>query len=196
MHGRPRMGTIARHGGLVGAQVYRGPRDANLPTRPFRFPCHSVHVHHLTVLGDGPCVVRMARPGRSTGAPCPLWAPRRPSFNPVVSLYTIKPWTRHNCGAKIWHLPHNELVTQWNPSQFTQWRSKPVHTMEIQADSHTGDPSRFTQRRPKAGSHNGDPKPVHTMEIPISSQEFCGNPFHITWPLSSFELHLQQKAYV
>ena len=71
------------------------------------------------------------------------------------------------------------------PSQFTGWRSKPVHTMEIQAGSHNGDPSRFTQRRSKlvhtmeiqAGSHNGDPswftqwrpKLVHTMEIQAGS---------------------------
>ena len=152
------MGTTARHGGLVGVQVYRRPCDVNLPTRPFRFPCHCVHVHYLTVLGDGPRVVRMARPGRSTAAPCPLWAPRRPFFNPVVSLCTIKPWTCNNCAAKIWHLPHNDPVTQW--------RSKPVHTMEIQAGSHNGDPSRFTQWRPgrftqwrsEAGSRNGDPR--------------------------------------
>ena len=81
-----------------------------------------------------------------------------------------------------------------DPSRVTQWRSKPVHTMEIQArshngdpktvhimdiqaGSHNGDPSRFTQWRSKAGSHNGDPsrftqwrsKPVHTMEIQAGS---------------------------
>ena len=53
-----------------------------------------------------------------------------------------------------------------DPSQFTQWRPKAVHTMETQASSHNGDPRRFTQWRSKAvhtleiqaGSHNGDPK--------------------------------------
>ena len=85
----------------------------------FQFPCHCVRVHCLTVLGDGPRVVPVACPGRSTGAPCPLWTPRRPSFHPAVSLHTIKPWTRHSRGAKVWHLPHNYLP----------WRSKPGHTM-------------------------------------------------------------------
>ena len=123
----------------------------------------------------------MARPGRSTGAPCPLWTPRRPTFHPAVSLHTIKPWTRHSRGAKVWHLPHNYLPTRSKPvhtleiqagphngdpkpvhtmeiqSRFTQWRSKPVHTTEIQ--------SRFTQRRSKAGSLKWRFKPVPTMEI-------------------------------
>ena len=45
--------------------------------------------------------------------------------------------------------------------RFIQWRSKPVHTMEIQAGSHNRDPSRFTSWRSK---------PVHTMEIQISSR--------------------------
>ena len=62
-----------------------------------------------------------------------------------------------------------------DPGRSTQWRFKPVHTMEIQA-----------------GSHNGDPKQVHTMEIQISSQEFSGNPFQITWPMSSFERLIRQ----
>ena len=139
------------------------------------------------MLGDGTPMVRMARPGRLSGAPCPLWTP---SFHPAVSLHTIKPWTRHSRGAKLWHLPHNDLPWRSKPvhtmeiqSRFTQWRSKagshngdpkPVHTMKIQsrftqwrskAGSHNGDPSRLTQWRSKAGSHNGDPKPVHTMEI-------------------------------
>ena len=110
----------------------------------------------------------MAHPGRSTGAPCPLWTPRRPTFHPAVSLHTIKPWTRHSRGAKVWHLPHNYLP----------WRSKPGHTMEIQAGSHIGDPSRFTQWRSKAGSHNGDPKPVHTMEIQAGSHNGDPKPVH------------------
>ena len=69
-----------------------------------------------------------------------------------------------------------------DPSRFTQWRFKPIHTMEIQAGSQNVDPklvhimeihSQFTQWRSKAGSHNGGPSPftqwrfkvVHTMEI-------------------------------
>ena len=52
-----------------------------------------------------------------------------------------------------------------DPSQFTQWRSKPVHTMKIHRW--------FTQWRSKpvhtmeihASSHNKDPPPVHTMEV-------------------------------
>ena len=59
--------------------------------------------------------------------------------------------------------------------------------MEIQAGSHNGDPSRFTQWKSK---------PVHTMEIQISSQELSGNPFQITWPFSFLELYFQRKAYV
>ena len=135
-------------------------------------------------------MVPMARPGRSTGAPCPLWTPGRPSFHPAVSLHTIKPWTLHSRGAKVWHLPHNDLP----------WTSKPGHTMEIQAGSHNGDPSRFTQWRSKdgwhngdpshgdpklvhtmevtAGRHNGDPKPVHTMEIQAGSHN--GDPSWFT----------------
>ena len=31
-----------------------------------------------------------------------------------------------------------------DPSWFTQWRFKLVHTMEIHDGSHNGDPSRFT----------------------------------------------------
>ena len=91
-----------------------------------------------------------------------------------------------------------------DPSRVTQWRSKPVHTMEIQAGSKNGDPKPVRIMEIQVGSHNGDPsrftqwrsKPVHTMEIQISSQDFGGNPFHITWPLSSFALYLQWKAYV
>ena len=137
------------------------------------------------MLGDGPRVVQMACPGRSTGAHCPLWAPRRPSFGPVVSLYTAKPWTRHNRGAKVWHLPHNDPVTQW--------RSKPVHTMEIQAVSHNGDPNRFTQWgskpihtmetqgqftqwRSEAGSHNGDPSPFTQWRSKLAHKSFVGIP--------------------
>ena len=60
-----------------------------------------------------------------------------------------------------------------DPSRATQWRSKPVHTMEIQAGSHNGDPKTVHTMQIQAGSHNGDPtrftqwrsKPVHTMEI-------------------------------
>ena len=57
-----------------------------------------------------------------------------------------------------------------NQAWISRWRSKLVHTMEIQAGSHNGDPSNgdpswFTQRRSKlvdtveiqAGSHNGEP---------------------------------------
>ena len=109
----------------------------------------------------------MARPGLSTGAPCPLWTPRRRSFHPAVSLHTIKPWTRHSRGAKIWHVPHNDLP----------WRSKPGHTMEIQAASHNGDPKTVNIMEIQAGSHNGDPsrftqwrsKPIHTVEIQAGS---------------------------
>ena len=122
----------------------------------------------------------MARPCRSTGAPCPLWTPRRPSFHPAVSLHNIKPWTRHSRGAKVWHLPHNDLP----------WRSKPGHTMEIQAGSHNGDPGRFTQWRSKDGSHNGDPKTVHIMEIQAGSHN--GDPSRFTqWrskPVHSMEI--------
>ena len=50
-----------------------------------------------------------------------------------------------------------------------------------------GDPRRFTQYRPKAGSHNGDPsrftqwrsKPVHTMEIQAASHNRGPKPAHI-----------------
>ena len=60
---------------------------------------------------------------------------------------------------------HPTMACLGDPSRVTAWKSKPVHTMEIQ--------SRVTQWRSKAGSHNGDPswftqwksKPVHTMEI-------------------------------
>ena len=120
------------------------------------------------MLGDGPRVVRMARRGRSTGAPCPLWTPRRPSFHPTVSLHTIKPWTRHSCGAMVWHLPHNDMP----------WRSKPGHTMEIQAGSHNGDPKPGHTMEIQAGSHNGDPKPVHTMKIQAGS--YNGDPRRFT----------------
>ena len=189
--GGPRVGTITRHGRLVGAQVYCGPHVVNLPTRPFRFPCHRAHVHYLTLLDDGPCVVRTACRCRSTCAPYLLWMPWRPHFQPAASLYTIKPWKCHRRGGGIGHLPHNDLVislgdpsrfTQWRSKpvhkmqiqgRFTQWRSNPLHTMEIQARSHNGRPSRFTQWISKASSHNGDPcrftqwrsKPVHTMKI-------------------------------
>ena len=163
-------------------QVYCGHHDVNLPTRSLWFPCQCVHVHCLTVLGDGPCVVPMAHLGRSTGAPCPLWTPRRPSFHP---LDTIKPWTRHSRGAKVWHLPHNDLPWRSKPGHTMEIQAgshngdpKTVHIMEIQASPHNGDPSRSTQWRSKAGSHNGDPsqfiqwrsKPVHTMEIQAGSQ--------------------------
>ena len=86
-----------------------------------------------------------------------------------------------------------------DPSRVTQWASKPVHTMEIQAGrskagSHNGDPSRFTQWRSKpvhtieiqagshmevqAASHNGDPKPVHTIQVPAGSHN--GDPSRFT----------------
>ena len=41
-----------------------------------------------------------------------------------------------------------------------------------------GDSSRATQWRSKAGSHNGDPKPVHTMEIQAGSHN--GDPSRFT----------------
>ena len=136
--GGPRVGTIPRHGRSVGApsQLRTPRRQSSHPAVPV--PCHGVHVHCLTVLGDGPCVVQMARAGRSTGAPCPLWTLRHPSFHPAVSLHYIKTWTCHSRGATVWHLPHQDLP----------WRSKPARTMEIQASS-----------------HNGYPKPVHTIDI-------------------------------
>ena len=108
-------------------------------------------------------------------------------------LHTIKPWTRHSRGAKVWHLPHNYLPWRLKLGHTMEIQagshngdSKPVHTMEIQAGSHNEDrklvhtmeiQSRFTQLRSKpvhtmeiqAGSHNGDPKPVHTMGIQDSS---------------------------
>ena len=91
-----------------------------------------------------------------------------------------------------------------DPSRATQWRSKPAHTLEIQAGSHNGDPkpvhtmeiqswftqwrsklvhtmeiqSRFTQWRSKAGSHNGDPKPVPTMVIQAGSHNGDPKPVH------------------
>ena len=130
----------------------------------------------------------MARTGRSMAAPYPLWTPQLPSFHPAISLYTIKPWICHSCGAKIRHLPHNDLViclgdprpihTMEIQSRFTQWRSKaashngdpePLHTMDIQAGSHNGDPSWFTRWRSKAASHNGDPEPLHTMDFQAGS---------------------------
>ena len=49
-----RVGTIARQGCSIGAQVHCRPHNVNLPTHPFRFPCHCVHVHYVRVPGDGP----------------------------------------------------------------------------------------------------------------------------------------------
>ena len=83
--------------------------------------------------------------------------------------------SNHGHGAKVWHLPHNDLP----------WGSKAGHAIEIQAGSHNGDPkpdhtmengdpqlvhtmeiqSWFTQWGSTVGSHNGDPKLFHTMEI-------------------------------
>ena len=94
---------------------------------------------------------------QSKRAPCPLWTPRRPSFHPAVSFHTIKLWTHHSRGAKIWHLPHNDVP----------WRSKPARIKEVQGrvtqkrskpGSHNGDPRRFAHKRSKPGSHNGDPR--------------------------------------
>ena len=51
------------------------------------------------------------------------------------TMDVAQPW------CNIWHLPHNGLVI------------------------YLGDSSRFTQWRSEAGSHNRDPKLVHTMEI-------------------------------
>ena len=94
------------------------------------------------------------------------------------SLYTVKPWTRHSRGVKIWHLPHNDLVTQW--------RSKPVHTMEIQA-----------------GSHNRDLRPVHTMEIRSQFTQWRSKSAHKSFVGTPSTLHglcvllyLQPKAYI
>ena len=271
---------------------------------PLRFPCHCVHVHCLTVLGDGTrvrwLILAVQRVPHVRCGPHDTHLSTRPfHFTPsnhghaiaVVPRYGTCPtmtcgdpsrvtqWrskplhtmeiqaASHNGDPKPGHTmeiqagSHNGDPSRFTPSRFTQWRSKPVHTkpvhtMEIQAGSHSGGSSRFTQWRsrpvhtvevqaashngdPKpghtmeiqAGSHNGDPsrftqwrskplhtkpvhtmeiqasshsggssrftqwrsKPVHTMEIQISSQEFSGNPFQITWPLSSFGLYLQQK---
>ena len=33
-------------------------------------------------------------------------------------------------------------------SRFTQWRSRPLHTMEIHDTSHNGDPRRFSRHTP------------------------------------------------
>ena len=82
--------------------------------------------------------------------------------------------------------------------------TKPVHTMEIQAGSHNGDPSRFTQWRSKpvqimeiqAGSHNGGSSRFTQCRSKLVHKNSVGIPFQITWPLSSFELYLQRKAYV
>ena len=81
--------------------------------------------------------------------------PTTPNFPPGrftsyhQTMDTSQPWCQGMAPApqllalEIQAGPHNG-----DPSRFTQWRSKPVHTMEIQ--------SRFTQWRSKAGSHNGD----------------------------------------
>ena len=147
-------------------QVCCGHHDVNLPTRSLWFPCQCVHVHCLTVLGDGPRVVPMAHPGRSTGAPCPFSTHLTPSNHghviAVVPRYGTCP----------------TMTCLGDPSRVTQWRSKPVHTMEIQAGSHNGDPktvhimeiqSRFTQWRSK---------PVHTMEIQSRFTQWRSKPVH------------------
>ena len=223
--GGPCLGTIARHGNSVGAPklLWTPQRQTSHPAVPFF--CHCVHVHCLTMLGDGPRVVPMARPGRSTGAPCPLWTPRRPSlhrpfhFTPSNHGHATGQVPRYGTYPTMTCLGDPSRVTQWRSKPvhrthngdpkpghtmqiqnwFTQWRSKPVHTLQsrvtqwkfkpvhIQAGSHNGDPTRFAQWRSK---------PVHTMGIQISLQEVSGNPFQITWSLSSFELYLHWKAYV
>ena len=82
--------------------------------------------------------------------------------------------------------------------------TKPVHTMEIQAGSHNGDTSRFTQWRSKpihtmeiqAGSHNRGSRRFTQWRSKLIHKNSVGIPLQITWPLSSFQLYLQQKAYV
>ena len=212
-----------------------GPHDAQLSTRPFHF-IPSNHGHVTAVVpryGTCPTITCLGDPSRFT-----QWRSK-----PVHTM-EIQAGS-HNGDPKLVHTMEVQPGSHnGDPSRFTQWRSKPVHTMEIQgrfalrskpvhtmeiqagshngdpkpvhtmeiqagshnrdpsrftqwrskAGSHDGDPSRFTQWRSKAGSHNGDPrrftqwrsKPVHTMEMQISSQHFSGNPFQITWPLSSF----------
>ena len=41
-------------------------------------------------------------------------------------------------------------------SRFTQWRSKPVLTLQMQAGSHNGDLKPVHKIEIQAGSHNGD----------------------------------------
>ena len=53
-----------------------------------------------------------------------------------------------------------------DPRRFTQWMSKPVHTMEVQVGSHNGDPS------------HGDPKPGHRMEIQSRFTQWRSKPVH------------------
>ena len=80
-----------------------------------------------------------------------------------------------------------------DPSRFTHWRSKPVHTMEIQVGSH---PSRFTQWRSKpvltmeiqGWFTQWRSKPVHKMEMQISSS----HPI----PSKLLKMYLQRKAYI
>ena len=154
-----RVGTIARHGCSIGAQVYCRPHNVNLPTRPFRFPCHYVDVHYLRVPGDGPAWLGWL-------VLAVQWVPHV-RCGPHDAHLTTQPvhftlsnlGTRHSRGAKIWHLPHNDLVIGLGDASSHNGDPKPVHKMEIQG--------RFTQWRSEAnaGSHNGDPIPVHTREI-------------------------------
>ena len=85
-------------------QVSYGPHDVNHSTRPLRFACQQVCVHDLTLLGDGPRVVRKARHGHSMGDPCLLRTPTNSYFQSAVSLGTSIPWTQHNPSASFWHL--------------------------------------------------------------------------------------------
>ena len=197
--------------------IHCGPHDAHLSTRPFHFTS-SNHGHVTAVVpryGTCPTMTCLGDPSRAT-----QWRSK-----PVHTM-EIQAGS-HNGDPKTVHIMEIQAGSHnADPSWFTQWRSNPVHTMEVHAGSHNGDPShgdpkpvhtmevpagshdggsrRSTQWRSKAGSHNGDPsrftqwrsKPVHTMEIQISSQDFSGNPFQIIWPLSSFELYLQRKAYI
>ena len=78
----------------------------------------------------------------------------------VGDLRPHPPLYAERCLAVAWKV-HNG-----DPSWFTQWRSKLVHTMEIQAGSHNGDPSWFKPWRSKL---------IPTTEIQTGSQHTLRN---------------------